>query len=77
MPKLSDEQLQTIDLKELQEIVYELGIDEAYEIDDRQELIDYYLDWAWLYDSRSILNRLAIRRSSSKYNYNNSAKSKV
>ena len=46
MPRLSDEQLQTIDLKELQEIVYELGIDEAYEIDDRQELIDYYLDWA-------------------------------
>lgn len=44
--KLTYEQLQTIALKELQEIVYELGIDEAYEITDRQELIDYYLDWA-------------------------------
>ena len=46
MPKLSDEQLKTIPLKELQEIVYELGIDEAYDITDRQVLIDYYLDWS-------------------------------
>ena len=46
MPKLSDEQLKTIPLKELQEIVYELGIDEAYEIEDRDTLIDYYIDWS-------------------------------
>lgn len=45
MPKLSDEQLKTIPLEELQEIVYELGIDEAYDIDDRDDLIDYYYDW--------------------------------
>lgn len=46
MPKLSDEQLKVIPLEELQEIVYELGIDEAYDIDDRDDLIDYYLDWS-------------------------------
>ena len=46
MPKLSDEQLKVIPLIELQEIVYELGIDEAYEINDRDDLIDYYLDWS-------------------------------
>ena len=46
MPKLSLEQLKIIPLKELQEIVYELGIDEAYEITDRDVLIDYYLDWS-------------------------------
>jgi|GEM_PF-5164632 len=46
MPKLSLEQLKTIPLVELQEVVYELGIDEAYEIDDRDVLIDYYLDWS-------------------------------
>ena len=45
MPKLSDEQLKVIPLIELQEIVYELGIDEAYEINDRDDLIDYYEDW--------------------------------
>lgn len=46
MPKLSDEQLKTIELETLQWIVYELGIDEALEIDDRQDLIDLYLDWS-------------------------------
>ena len=46
MPKLSDEQLKVIPLIELQEIVYELGIDEAYDINDRDDLIDYYLDWS-------------------------------
>lgn len=46
MPKLSLEQLKVIPLKELQEVVYELGFDEAYEIDDRDALIDYYLDWS-------------------------------
>lgn len=45
MPKLSLEQLKALPLNELQEIVYELGCDEAYEIEDRQVLIDYYLDW--------------------------------
>jgi hypothetical protein len=46
MPKLSDEQLQTISIETLQYIVYELGIDEALEITDRQVLIDLYLDWS-------------------------------
>lgn len=46
MPKLSLEQLKTIPLVELQEVVYELGFDEAYETDDRDVLIDYYLDWS-------------------------------
>ena len=46
MPKLSLEQLKVIPLKELQEVVYELGFDEAYDIDDRDVLIDYYLDWS-------------------------------
>lgn len=46
MKKLNEKELQEIELKTLQELVYELGIDEAYEIDDRQTLIDYYLDWA-------------------------------
>lgn len=46
MPKLSLEQLKTIPLIELQEVVYELGFDEACEIEDRQALIDYYLDWS-------------------------------
>lgn len=46
MKKLTDQELQEIKLSELQEIVYELGIDEAYEIEDRQVLIDYYLDWS-------------------------------
>ncbi len=45
MPKLSDEQLKVIPLNELREIVYELGIDEAYEL-EREELIDYYLEWS-------------------------------
>lgn len=45
MKKLTDEELQTIPLSELREIVYELGIDEAYEL-ERQDLIDYYLDWS-------------------------------
>ena len=43
--KLTEEELNKISLKELQEIVYEMGCDEAYEIEDRQTLIDYYLDW--------------------------------
>lgn len=42
---LSEEELKIIPLNELQELVYELGFDEAYEINDRQDLIDYYLDW--------------------------------
>ena len=46
MKKLTDQELQEIKLSELQEIVYELRIDEAYEIEDRQVLIDYYLDWS-------------------------------
>jgi len=33
-------------LYELQDIVFELGFDDAYECDDRQELIDYYKDWS-------------------------------
>lgn len=45
MMRLSDEQLKVIPINELQEIVYELGIDEAYDINDRQDLIDLYLDW--------------------------------
>ena len=46
MKKLTGQELQEIKLSELQEIVYELRIDEAYEITDRQALIDYYLDWS-------------------------------
>ena len=46
MPKLSLEQLKIIPLVELQEVVYELGFDKAYEIDDRDVLIDYYLEWS-------------------------------
>ena len=46
MPNISDEQLKVMPLIELQEIVYELGIDEAYEINDRDDLIDYYYDWS-------------------------------
>ena len=45
MPKLTDEQLHTIPLEELREVVYELGIDEAYEL-EREDLIDYYIDYA-------------------------------
>lgn len=45
MPKLSDEQLKVIPLEQLREIVYELGIDEAYEL-ERDDLIDYYIDYA-------------------------------
>jgi hypothetical protein len=42
---LKEEELRTMPIKELQIIVYELGIDEALDIGDRNELIDLYYDY--------------------------------
>lgn len=45
MGKLRDEELETMPIKDLQILVYELGIDEALETENRDMLIDLYKDY--------------------------------
>ena len=45
MGMLKEEELINMPIKDLQILIYELGIDEALDIEDRNMLIDLYYDY--------------------------------